>query len=318
MGEVGELRDAVMVVGATGDLGRSLVQEFNRRGRPTVALGRTDSMAVDLPTPDINTFVKVSDLDSGWPELATVLPYCTAIVNCAGRTTPSGVDQNPVGLLSVNLGTPRSAAARAKAGPTLCFRCRPCPLAPQIMPGADGRGGEEAATEVHRRSATNPRVDLAFCVIRNGVAGFIARPPRTRHCRIAKASVVAGWIAISAATAFHDALWPVLGTGSPTAVPAVAALMLGAGLVTSGHGNAPARALPARPLPMGQPLRSGPPPSPWPRISSHADIAAARMSSRGVPSEEHQGGDAGKGIHPFRPDGLRGGGSSAIDHQWSP
>lgn len=103
MGEVGELRDAVMVVGATGDLGRSLVQEFNRRGRPTVALGRTEAMA-DLPNPGINRFVKVSDLDRGWPELATVLPYCTAIVNCAGRTIPSGVDQNSVDLLSVNLG----------------------------------------------------------------------------------------------------------------------------------------------------------------------------------------------------------------------
>ncbi|MEU9213678.1 NAD-dependent epimerase/dehydratase family protein [Streptomyces sp. NPDC048415] len=98
------MRNAVMVVGATGDLGRNLLQAFNRRGQPTVALGRTNSVAVDLPNPDINHSVQVSDLDSGWPELATVLPCCTAIVNCAGRTIPSGVDQNPVDILSTNLG----------------------------------------------------------------------------------------------------------------------------------------------------------------------------------------------------------------------
>ncbi|MCD9876449.1 hypothetical protein [Streptomyces guryensis] len=75
--------------------------------------------------------------------------------------------------------------------------------------------------------------DLAFCVISNAVAGFIARPPRTRRRRIAEASVVAGCIAISVATAFRDALWHVFGTGLLTSVPAVAALTLGAGLATS-------------------------------------------------------------------------------------
>ncbi|MEU2420477.1 hypothetical protein ABZ619_05375 [Streptomyces sp. NPDC007851] len=75
--------------------------------------------------------------------------------------------------------------------------------------------------------------NLAFCVISNAVAGFIARPPRTRPRRIAEASAVAGCVAISAATAFRDALWPVFGTGSLTSVPALAALTLGAGLVTS-------------------------------------------------------------------------------------
>ncbi|MER6024972.1 hypothetical protein [Streptomyces sp. NPDC001851] len=74
---------------------------------------------------------------------------------------------------------------------------------------------------------------LAFCVISNTVAGFIARPPRTRPRRIAEASVVTGCVAISAATAFRDALWPVFGTGALTSVPALAALTLGAGLVTS-------------------------------------------------------------------------------------
>ncbi|WEO96880.1 hypothetical protein A6P39_024200 [Streptomyces sp. FXJ1.172] len=75
--------------------------------------------------------------------------------------------------------------------------------------------------------------NLAFCVISNAVAGFIARPPRARPRRIAEASAVAGCVAISAATAFRDALWPVFGTGPLTSVPALAALTLGAGLVTS-------------------------------------------------------------------------------------
>ncbi|NUQ97382.1 MAG: hypothetical protein HOY79_12815 [Streptomyces sp.] len=75
--------------------------------------------------------------------------------------------------------------------------------------------------------------NLAFCVISNAVAGFVARPPRTRARRIAEVSAVAGCVAISVATAFRDALWPVFGTGSLTSVPALAALTLGAGLVTS-------------------------------------------------------------------------------------
>lgn len=75
--------------------------------------------------------------------------------------------------------------------------------------------------------------NLAFCVISNAVAGFIARPPRTRPRRIAEASAVAGCVAISVTTAFRDALWPVFGTGSLTSVPALAALTLGAGLITS-------------------------------------------------------------------------------------
>ncbi|MEU6319796.1 hypothetical protein [Streptomyces sp. NPDC047009] len=75
--------------------------------------------------------------------------------------------------------------------------------------------------------------NLAFCVISNAVAGFIARPPRTRLRRIGEASVVAGCVAVSVATAFRDALWPVSGTGSLTSVPALVALTLGAGLATS-------------------------------------------------------------------------------------
>lgn len=75
-------------------------------------------------------------------------------------------------------------------------------------------------------------VNLAFCLISNATAGFIARPSRTRPRRIAEAAVVAGCLAILVAIAFHDALWSALGTG-PLTSQALAALTLGAGLVTS-------------------------------------------------------------------------------------
>ena len=74
--------------------------------------------------------------------------------------------------------------------------------------------------------------NLAFCVISNAVAGFIARTPRTRPRRIAETSVVAGCLAILVAIAFHDALWSALGTG-PLTVPSLVALTLGAGLAAS-------------------------------------------------------------------------------------
>lgn len=74
--------------------------------------------------------------------------------------------------------------------------------------------------------------NLAFCVTGNAVAGFIARPPRTRPRRTAEASVVTGCLAILVAVAFHDALWSALGAG-PLTSPALAALTLGAGLATS-------------------------------------------------------------------------------------
>ncbi|WP_217553719.1 hypothetical protein [Streptomyces sp. GbtcB6] len=78
--------------------------------------------------------------------------------------------------------------------------------------------------------------NLAFCVISNAVAGFIARPPRTRTRRITEVSVVAGCVAISAATAFRDALWPVFGTGSLTSAQAhpVAQIRHDAGSLTRG------------------------------------------------------------------------------------
>ncbi|GAA4498046.1 hypothetical protein GCM10023191_042570 [Actinoallomurus oryzae] len=85
--------------------------------------------------------------------------------------------------------------------------------------------------------------DLAFCVISNAVAGFVARPPRTRTRRVVETAVVAGCVAIHLATAFRDALWP--GARPLTSVPDLVALTLGTGLLTSlvvaGTRLAPAR-----------------------------------------------------------------------------
>jgi hypothetical protein len=74
--------------------------------------------------------------------------------------------------------------------------------------------------------------NLAFCVITNAAAGFIARPPRTLPRRITEASVVAGCLAILVAIAFHDELWSAIGTG-PLTSPALETLTLGAGLATA-------------------------------------------------------------------------------------
>ncbi|WP_433466469.1 hypothetical protein [Spirillospora sp. CA-128828] len=72
---------------------------------------------------------------------------------------------------------------------------------------------------------------LAFCLIGNAIAGFIARPAGTGPRRPAETSVVAGCVAILVTTAFRDVLWP--GAGPLTSVPALVALTLGAGLITS-------------------------------------------------------------------------------------
>ncbi len=74
-------------------------------------------------------------------------------------------------------------------------------------------------------------VNLAFCMISNSLAGFIARPPLTQPRRIAERSVVAGCLAIAVAIAFHSALWSAVGT-QPLTSASIAALTLGAGLAT--------------------------------------------------------------------------------------
>lgn len=87
--------------------------------------------------------------------------------------------------------------------------------------------------------------NLAFCVIGNAVAGFVARPPRTRVRRVAETSVVVGCLATLAAIAFHDTLWSVVATG-PLTPPALAALTLGAGLAAALLSALSAALLPAR------------------------------------------------------------------------
>ncbi|MBY8882137.1 hypothetical protein [Actinacidiphila acidipaludis] len=75
--------------------------------------------------------------------------------------------------------------------------------------------------------------NVALCAVANAVAGFVARPPRSRNGRVAEVSLVAGCVAVPVAVAFHGALWSAVGHGALTSVPALAALTLGAGTATS-------------------------------------------------------------------------------------
>jgi hypothetical protein len=72
--------------------------------------------------------------------------------------------------------------------------------------------------------------NLVFCVISNTVAGFIARPPRTRLRRRVETAVVVGCIAAQITLAFRDAIWGALGRGEVTTVTTLAGLTIGAGL----------------------------------------------------------------------------------------
>lgn len=70
---------------------------------------------------------------------------------------------------------------------------------------------------------------LAFCVISNAVACFIARPPRSPARRAAEAAVVSGGVAVQLAIAFHDPLWHLV-RGRPLASASdLAVLTLGPG-----------------------------------------------------------------------------------------
>lgn len=71
--------------------------------------------------------------------------------------------------------------------------------------------------------------NLAFCLIGNAVAGFVARPERPWTRRAAEASAVAGCVAVQLAMAFRDALWP----GTVTSVADLAVLTLGTGAATA-------------------------------------------------------------------------------------
>lgn len=74
--------------------------------------------------------------------------------------------------------------------------------------------------------------NLAFCLISNAVAGFIARPPRTLGRSITETSVVAGSLATLVAIAFHDSLWPAFTTG-PLTTTGLVSFTLGAGVAVS-------------------------------------------------------------------------------------
>ncbi|WP_433042880.1 hypothetical protein [Dactylosporangium sp. CS-033363] len=74
---------------------------------------------------------------------------------------------------------------------------------------------------------------FAFCVVANAVAGFVARPERSRAARVTEAAVLAGTAGLVLMTAFRDPLWTAV-TGAPVAaVPTLVALTAGAGLAAA-------------------------------------------------------------------------------------
>lgn len=75
--------------------------------------------------------------------------------------------------------------------------------------------------------------NLAFCVISNAIAGFIARPPRNRARRVSETAIVVGCVTVQVMVAFRDALWALIGSRPLDSVPVLAALTFGAGAVTA-------------------------------------------------------------------------------------
>lgn len=72
---------------------------------------------------------------------------------------------------------------------------------------------------------------FAFCVIANALAGFVARPPRSRGRRIAEASLVAGCLGVQAGEAFHDQIWRALTGHLAGTVGDLVAITAGTGLL---------------------------------------------------------------------------------------
>jgi hypothetical protein len=70
---------------------------------------------------------------------------------------------------------------------------------------------------------------LAFCVISNAAACFIARPPRSPARRAAEAAMVSGGVAVELAIAFHDPLWHLVRGRPLTSAADLAVLTLGPG-----------------------------------------------------------------------------------------
>ncbi|WP_157430203.1 hypothetical protein [Actinomadura oligospora] len=69
---------------------------------------------------------------------------------------------------------------------------------------------------------------LAFCLLTNAVAGFLARPARSRGRCVSESSLVVGAVATHLAVAFRNALWP--GARPLTSVPTLFAFTFGVGL----------------------------------------------------------------------------------------
>ncbi|MEU7875528.1 hypothetical protein [Dactylosporangium sp. NPDC049140] len=76
-------------------------------------------------------------------------------------------------------------------------------------------------------------MNFAFCVVANAVAGFIARPARSRRARVAEAAVLAGAAGLVLMTAFRDPVWTAVAAGPVGSVPLLVALTVGAGLAAA-------------------------------------------------------------------------------------
>lgn len=75
--------------------------------------------------------------------------------------------------------------------------------------------------------------NVAFCVISNTTAGFIARPPRTRVRRRLETAVVLGCLTVQISVALRDILWSLIGSGPLDSVLVLAALTLGPGALAT-------------------------------------------------------------------------------------
>jgi len=75
--------------------------------------------------------------------------------------------------------------------------------------------------------------NLAFCLIGNAVAGFIARPPRRRGQRIAETAAVVGSVAMLTAVAFRADIWRLWTRQPLDSVAPLVALTLGAGVAAA-------------------------------------------------------------------------------------
>lgn len=74
---------------------------------------------------------------------------------------------------------------------------------------------------------------MAFCVISNTIAGFIARPPRNRVRRILEISGMVGCVTVQVAAAFRDTVWNIVGSGPLESVPVLVALTIATGAIAS-------------------------------------------------------------------------------------